>query len=124
MRGMPYAENRSDHRQPPLNKSLRRWRMRRVTIPDLNSHEGYQTVPMLFLQGTRDTFADLKLLRPICAELRPQATLHIIKDADHSFRILKSTRKTDLEVLRELVGTVSAWAEEIQKNRKNASAYA
>jgi hypothetical protein len=26
-------------------------------------------------------------------------------------------------VLRELVGTVSAWAEEIQKNRKNASAY-
>jgi hypothetical protein len=66
--------------------------MRRVTIPDLNSHEGYQTVPMLFLQGTRDTFADLKLLRPICAELRPQATLHIVKDADHSFRVLKGKK--------------------------------
>jgi predicted alpha/beta-hydrolase family hydrolase len=86
-------------------------------------HLAKVTVPMLFLQGTRDTFSDLKLLRPICTELRPQATLHIIKDADHSFRVLKSTRKTDLEVLRELVGTVSAWAEEIQKNRKNAAAY-
>jgi predicted alpha/beta-hydrolase family hydrolase len=73
------------------------------------------TVPMLFLQGTRDTFADLKLLRPICTELRPQATLHLIKDADHSFHLPKSTGRTDLEVLRELVQTVSSWAEEIQK---------
>ena len=79
------------------------------------THLAKVTVPMLFLQGTRDTFADLKLLRPICTELRPQATLHIIKDADHSFHVPKSTGKTDLEVLRELVGTVSAWAEEIQE---------
>jgi predicted alpha/beta-hydrolase family hydrolase len=79
------------------------------------THLAKVTVPMLFLQGTRDTFADLKLLRPICTELRPQATLHLIKEADHSFHVPKSTGKTDLEVLRELVGTVSAWAEEIQE---------
>src|SRR5277367_1680627 len=30
-------------------------------------------VPMLFLQGTRDTFAELKLLRPECAKLGPRA---------------------------------------------------
>src|SRR5271168_28218 len=29
-------------------------------------HLGKVTIPMLFLQGTRDTLADLKLLRPIC----------------------------------------------------------
>ena len=35
-------------------------------------------VPMLFLQGTRDTLADLTLLRPVCANLGAHATLHII----------------------------------------------
>src|SRR6202158_4574449 len=78
-------------------------------------HLAKVTVPMLFLQGTRDSFADLKLLRPICTELRAQATLHIVKDADHSFHVPKSTGKTDSEVLRELVDTVSSWAEEIGK---------
>jgi predicted alpha/beta-hydrolase family hydrolase len=78
-------------------------------------HLAKVTVPMLFLQGTRDRFADLRLLRPICLRLRPLATLHIIKDADHSFHIPKKAGKTDSEVLRELVGTVSSWAEEIQQ---------
>ena len=78
-------------------------------------HLAKVTVPMLFLQGTRDTFADLKLLRPICAELGPQATLHTINDADHSFHVPKGTGKTDSEVLHELVQAVSSWAEEIQK---------
>src|SRR5688500_19245081 len=32
-------------------------------------------MPMLFLQGTRDTVADLSLLRPVCANVARQATL-------------------------------------------------
>src|SRR5258707_15029961 len=47
-------------------------------------HLAKVTVPMLFLQGTRDSFADLKLLRPICTELSPQATLHTTNHADLS----------------------------------------
>src|SRR6266853_1422875 len=84
-------------------------------------HLAKVTVPMLFLQGTRDTFADLKLLRPICTELSPKATLHTINDADHSFHVPKSLGKTDLEVLHELVQTVSSWAEEIQEKYKDVS---
>src|SRR5258706_7995038 len=79
-------------------------------------HLAKVTVPMLFLQGTRDTFADLKLLRPICTELSPQARLHTINDADHSFHVPKSTGKTDLEVLHELVETVSSWARKFKKS--------
>ena len=71
--------------------------------------------PMLFLQGTRDTFADLKLLRPICAQLAPRATLHIIESADHSFHVLKSAKRTDAEVLRELAETTVSWADEAGK---------
>jgi predicted alpha/beta-hydrolase family hydrolase len=75
------------------------------------------SIPMLFLEGTRDAFADLKLLRPICRKLSPQATLHVIKDADHSFHVPKSAGKTDSGVMRELVETVSSWAEGNSKKR-------
>ena len=72
--------------------------------------------PMLFLQGTRDPFADLTLLRPICADLGARATLHEIGTADHSFHVLKSSGKTDAEVLGELAKTVRAWAEGLSRN--------
>jgi len=66
-------------------------------------------VPVLFFQGTRDNLADLSLLRPILAKLGSRATLHEIETADHSFHVLKSSGKTDEDVLRELARTVSRW---------------
>jgi predicted alpha/beta-hydrolase family hydrolase len=74
-------------------------------------HLAKVTVPMLFLQGTRDTLADLKLLKPICAKLGKQATLHVIETADHSFHVLKKSMRRDEEVLRELAKTTVEWAE-------------
>ncbi len=68
-------------------------------------------LPMLFLQGTRDTLADLSLLRPMSAKLGPRATLHILDTADHSFHVLKRAGITDAEVLRELARTTAAWAD-------------
>jgi hypothetical protein len=73
-------------------------------------HLAKVTLPMLLLQGTRDTLADLTLLRPIVADLAPRTTLHIIDTADHSFHVLKSSGKTDSEILRELAQTTAAWA--------------
>jgi predicted alpha/beta-hydrolase family hydrolase len=67
-------------------------------------------MPMLFLQGTRDTFADLTLLRPVCAKLAPHATLHVVDAADHSFHVLKRSGMTDAEVIAELARTVASWA--------------
>lgn len=67
------------------------------------------TVPMLFLQGTRDTLADLTLLQPICEGLGSRATLHIIETADHSFHMLKKSGKTDTQALRELAQTTASW---------------
>lgn len=80
-------------------------------------HLAKVAVPMLFLQGTRDTFADLKLLRPVCAKLGPRATLHTIETADHSFHVLKSSGRTDAEVLRELAETAVSWADGIGETR-------
>jgi predicted alpha/beta-hydrolase family hydrolase len=70
--------------------------------------------PMLFLQGTRDTFADLKLLRPVCQGLGSRATLHIMETADHSFHVLKSSGKSDADILRELAVTAAEWAKDLK----------
>lgn len=74
-------------------------------------HLAKVSIPMLFLQGTRDTLADLTLLRPVCANLRSRATLHIIAEADHSFHVLKKSGKTDAEIMKELAETTASWAE-------------
>ena len=74
-------------------------------------------VPMLFLQGTRDTLADLSLLRPITAKLGKLATLHIVDTADHSFHVLKKSGRSDSEILRELAQTTAAWPTKLQSFR-------
>jgi uncharacterized protein len=76
-------------------------------------HLGEVRLPMLFLQGTRDALADLKLLRPICAKLGARVTLHIIEGADHSFHVLRSSGKTDEVVLEELARSVSTWTKKL-----------
>src|SRR5881296_2538343 len=68
-------------------------------------------VPMLFLQGTRDDFADRPLLRGVVQRLGSRAALHLVDGADHSFHVLKRSGRTDGEVLRELIGAVGDWAE-------------
>jgi uncharacterized protein len=71
------------------------------------------SMPMLFLQGTRDALANLELLRPICTEVGARATLHVIETADHSFHVLKSSGKTDADVLSELAQIVAAWTKKV-----------
>ncbi len=66
-------------------------------------------IPMLFLQGDRDDFADLKLLKPVVKGLGERATLHLVEGGDHSFHVLKRSGRTDTEVLAELVETIVAW---------------
>jgi uncharacterized protein len=68
-------------------------------------------IPMLFLEGTRDNFADMELLRPLIIRLQAQGKvqLHIIEGADHSFHVPKSSGRTDEEVLKELGMVVADW---------------
>ncbi len=76
-------------------------------------HLGRVNVPMLFLQGTRDQFAGLDLLRPVVGKLGPHASLHVVEGADHSFHVLKSSGTTDAKVMTELAHTVASWAKSV-----------
>ena len=64
-------------------------------------------IPMLFLQGTRDALADLDLLRPVLDELGDRATLHVVDGADHSFKVLKRSGRTEDDVMAEIAGVVA-----------------
>ena len=70
-------------------------------------------IPMLFLQGTRDDFANLQLLEPLCRRLGSRATLKLVHDADHSFHVPKSSGRTDSEVLDELLDFMARWMQTV-----------
>src|SRR5881296_2625747 len=72
-------------------------------------HLAQVQIPMLFLQGTRDDFADLQVLRPVVNRLGERATLHLVESGDHSFHVLKRSGRTDGDVMGELVGTIADW---------------
>jgi len=71
------------------------------------------SVPMLFLQGTRDTLADLGLVTSVCDGLGANATLHVVEGGDHSFAVLKRSGRGEAEVLDELADTTAAWARRV-----------
>ncbi|MCA6108902.1 alpha/beta hydrolase family protein [Bradyrhizobium cenepequi] len=70
-------------------------------------------IPMLFLQGTRDALAELKLLEPMVKQLGSLATLHLVKEADHSFHVLARSGRNDREVMDEVLDTFVAWVDSI-----------
>ena len=66
-------------------------------------------VPMLFLQGTRDEFAQLELLQEVVRGLGDRGTLHLVEEGDHSFKVPKRTGKTESDVMNELANTIHEW---------------
>jgi len=78
------------------------------------AHLGDVALPMLFLQGTRDTLADLALLRPLCASLGARARLHVVEGGDHSFHVLKSSGRSDDAVQDELADAIASWIEGVE----------
>ncbi len=67
-------------------------------------------VPMLFLQGTRDEFAELSLLKALVKKLGARATLTLFEDADHSFHVPARSGKKDAQIRAEMADSLAAWA--------------
>jgi len=66
-------------------------------------------VPMLFLQGSRDTLAELALLRPVTTKLGERATLRVFEDADHSFLVPAKSGRKSADVMNELLDEMAVW---------------
>lgn len=76
---------------------------------DRGQHLSKVTVPMLFLQGERDDFAQLSLLKPLVKKLGARAKLVLFKDADHSFHVPKTSDQTDADVFAALLDALVEW---------------
>jgi uncharacterized protein len=70
-------------------------------------------IPMLFLQGTRDTLAMLDQLEPVCEALGPRATLKLFEGADHSFHVPARSGRNDAQVLGEVLDAFAAWIDDV-----------
>jgi uncharacterized protein len=77
--------------------------------PERGRHLFDVSVPMLFLQGSRDSLADLKLLKPLCSRFGNCAELFVAEGGDHSFHVLKSAGRSDDEVLNDVVEKAAGW---------------
>ena len=73
------------------------------------AHLSDVTIPMLFLQGTRDAFAALDCLRPVCGALRPRATLKLFEGADHSFHVPARSGRKDADFLDDVLDALAGW---------------
>ena len=87
----------------PLHPSRKPSTRRAEHLPGIN-------LPQLFVSGTRDSLADLNLLKSLVDHL-PRASLYLLETADHSFKILKRTRVSTEDVYDEAARAACGWLE-------------
>jgi len=66
-------------------------------------------MPTLCLNGTRDTLCRRDLMEQVMSRLSSAWTMHWLEGADHSFHVLKSSGRTDAQVLSEIGEASAAW---------------
>lgn len=72
-------------------------------------HLSQVTVPMLFIQGTRDALAQLDLIHQVLQPLAPRATLEVVDGGDHSFKVLKRSGRTPAEVESQILSAIEGF---------------
>ena len=89
----------------PLHPAGRPERLRKDHLTDI-------TQPMLFFTGSRDSLATQqpfdRWIQPL-----PTATIELIEDADHSFRVPKRTGRTQAEVVDWMVARTADWVRDL-----------
>lgn len=76
---------------------------------DRAGHLERTTCPLLFLQGSRDRLADLALLQGEIGRLGPRATLRVLDEADHGFKVPLRTGLGPPQVMTLLADWTVQW---------------
>jgi uncharacterized protein len=86
----------------PLHPPGRPDKMRDAHLPDVPA-------PMLFMQGSRDSFGSPDELRSVFKRLSLAATLYEIETGDHSFKVLKSAPLSQEQVFEGVMDKIVSW---------------
>jgi uncharacterized protein len=92
----------------PLHPAGKPDQLRDAHLPDIE-------VPVLCLNGTRDALCRRDLMDAVLERVGPNWTMHWLDGADHSFHVLKSSGRTDAEVLAEIGQSSRAWVEGVAR---------
>ena len=90
----------------PLHPPGKTDRLRKAHLPGIS-------VPMLFIAGTRDSFAKLDLLRAGIEEIGRLASLHVVEDGDHSFKVPKRAGRSESQITAEILDVAARWLESV-----------
>jgi predicted alpha/beta-hydrolase family hydrolase len=72
------------------------------------------TMPTLCINGTRDALCTRPTMEDTLTRVRSNFVMHWEDGADHSFHVLKSSGRTDGEVMRDLAATAASWARRLK----------
>src|SRR5712671_684120 len=80
-----------------------------------DAHLAQIKVPVLCLNGTRDALCRRDLMEPVVGRLTDRWTMRWLEGADHSFRVLKASGRSDGEVLSEIAETCGTWVSGLRR---------
>lgn len=86
----------------PLHPAGKPEQLRDAHLPRL-------TMPTLCFNGTRDPLCRPDLMEAVLPRLGANFEMHWLEGADHSFHVLKSSGRTDAEVLAEVGAATASW---------------
>jgi predicted alpha/beta-hydrolase family hydrolase len=67
------------------------------------------SVPMLFVEGTRDPFCPLETLEQVRTTLSALTEVAVVADGDHSLKVPKSSGRSTREALDEAASALTSW---------------
>jgi predicted alpha/beta-hydrolase family hydrolase len=86
----------------PLHPPGKPDQLRAKHLPDIKA-------PMLFVQGSRDTFGTSEELRAIIEKLPAPTELYVVEGGDHSFIVPKRAGVPQEEVYRSVLDEIARW---------------
>ena len=86
----------------PLHPAGKPEQLRDAHLPRL-------TMPTICFNGTRDALCRKDLMEAVLPRLGANFRMHWVEGADHSFHVLKSSGRTDADVLEEIGAATAGW---------------
>lgn len=86
----------------PLHPAGQPEKLRDAHLPDIQ-------MPVVCFNGTRDALCSRELMERALESVRTDWTMHWVDGADHSFHVLRSSGRTDAQVLEEIGEASREW---------------
>jgi len=71
-------------------------------------------MPMLFVQGTRDSLGSTDEIAPLIKKLKLPAEMYVIEGGDHSFKAPKKFGRSQEEIYSAAMDAITGWIKELK----------